>query len=146
MSGTAKSASPDLLAQMTVANLLDYLAVRVVAKEAEGRDFTLTLHLPDIEETHLVELSNGNLNNIMVSDKPDSDTKLTINKADIIAVQLGETTYDELLKSGKATVSGEKSTLDTLTDIMVDFDDSFEIVPRPVEGQEVDGRFYQKLR
>ncbi|PSU36158.1 alkyl/aryl-sulfatase [Photobacterium lutimaris] len=146
MSGTAKSASPDLISQMTVSNLLDYLAVRVVAKEAEGKDFTIAIHLPDIEENHLLELSHGNLSNIMVNNKPEAGTQLTIKKGDIVAVQLGEVTFDELLSSGKATLSGDKSALKTLTDIMVNFDDSFEIVPRPGVGQTVDAHFYKPLK
>ncbi len=146
MAGTAKSASPDLLAEMTVGNLLDYLAVRVVAKEAEGKDFKLTIQLPDIKETHFVELSNGNLNNIMVERAPASHTILTINKSDIVSIQLGESTFADLIGSGKAKIEGDQSTLQTLTEVMVDFDDSFEIVPRPKPGMEVDAKFYQALK
>lgn len=143
--GAEKSASPDLLSEMTVENILDYMAVRIVAKEAEGKDFTMNIQVPDTDEIYFVELSNGNLNNAPVSELRKADLTLTINKHDIAAVQLGQTTFDALLSSKAATLKGNAKVLDTLMSLMVDFDNEFEVVPRPAKGQEVDAHFYKSL-
>lgn len=143
--GAEKSASPDLLSEMTVENILDYMAVRIVAKEAEGKDFTMNIQVPDTDEIYFVELSNGNLNNAPVSELRKADLTLTINKHDIAAVQLGQTTFDALLSSKAATLKGNAKVLDTLISLMVDFDNEFEVVPRPAKGQEVDAHFYKSL-
>ncbi len=46
--GTPKTSSPDVLSEMTVENLLDFMAIKVVAKKADGLDFTLNINVQDI--------------------------------------------------------------------------------------------------
>lgn len=144
MPGAGKSDSPDILSQMTVENLLDYLAIKVVALKADGKDFTLNMNIPDINEKHYVELSNGNLNNVQVEELIDgADATLSINKSDINRLLLGQTTLDKLMKSKQAGINGDASILKTLNDISVDFDSQFEVVPRPDADSEVDAHIYK---
>lgn len=143
MSGTPKTASSDLLSEMTVENLLDLMAVKVVAKDAEGKDFTLSINVPDIQETYYVELSNGNLSNILTSELKEADATLHINKADINNVLLGTSTMGDLFKTKAAGITGDKSVLEKLASVSVDFDSAFEIVPRPAKGSEVDAYIYK---
>ncbi len=108
MPGAPKTASPDVLSEMTVTNLLDYIAVQVVATKAESVPFTLNVNVPDINEKHFVEMSNGNLNNIEVTKlSEDADATLHVNKADLTKILLGQTTMAELLKSGQAGITGD---------------------------------------
>ncbi|OIQ24872.1 alkyl sulfatase dimerization domain-containing protein [uncultured Vibrio sp.] len=146
MPGAPKTASPDVLAEMTVTNLLDYLAVQVVATKADETPFTLNINVPDIQEKHFVEMSHGNLNNVMVTELTDeADATLHVNKADLTKILLGETTMAALLTSGKAGISGDAGVLEKLKLSMVRFDDKFEIVPRPGKGNEVDANIYRPL-
>ncbi|GIU51529.1 MBL fold metallo-hydrolase [Shewanella sp. KT0246] len=141
--GTPKTSSPDVLSEMTVENLLDFMAIKVVAKKADGLDFTLNINVQDIGEKYFVELSNGNLNNVQVNEFKTADTTLQINKADINQVLLGQTTLADLIKANKAEIKGNSEVLQTLADISVKFDSAFEIVPRPAKGQQVDADIYQ---
>ncbi|MGF1699531.1 MBL fold metallo-hydrolase [Photobacterium makurazakiensis] len=144
MPGVPKTASPDVLSQMTVENLLDYMAIKIVATKAEGKDFTLNISVPDLDEIYFVELSNGNLNNIKVSEiNEDADATIKINKSDINRIMLEEASLEQILKARQASITGNMSVLKTLKDISVEFDDQFEIVPRPEKGLEVDAHIYR---
>nr|VVV06523.1 Putative alkyl/aryl-sulfatase YjcS [Aliivibrio wodanis] len=141
--GAPKTASPDVLANMTIENLLDYLAVQVDSIKAQHTPFTLNVVLPDNKETYFVEMSNGNLNNILVDKAMESDATLFINNADISQILLKKTTLRELLESGKAGIKGDKSVLQKLTGSLTHADESFEIVPRPEKGEEIDAKLYE---
>ncbi|QOL25794.1 MBL fold metallo-hydrolase [Thalassotalea sp. LPB0316] len=140
--GSPKTASADVLTAMTIENLLDYMAVKVIAKEADGKDFTLSINVPDINETYFVELSNGNLNNIKTDKLKKADATLHINKSDINKIILKQATLQELFESSQAGLTGDKTVLTTLTQVSTQFDEKFEIVPRPTKGQEVDSKIY----
>lgn len=99
--------------------------------------------LPDNKETYFVEMSNGNLNNILVDKAMESDATLFINNADISQILLKKTTLSELLESGKAGIKGDKSVLQKLTGSLTHADESFEIVPRPEKGEEIDAKLYE---
>ena len=104
---------------------MDYLAVKVDSLKAQNTPFTMNIQLPDVKEFYYVEMSNGNLNNIQVSELQDADTTLIINKADVSDIVLKKTTLNKLLSS------------------LTEADTSFEIVPRPNKGEEVDAELYK---
>lgn len=141
--GNPKTTSPDVLAAMTVENLLDYMAVKVVAKQADGKDFTLAVNVPDLSETYFVELSNGNLNNLKTDELRKADATLHINKSDINRILMKQTSLQKLFEVGQAGMTGDKSVFNTLLSVSTEFDAAFEIVPRPVKGQEVDSHIYR---
>ncbi|KNH11527.1 alkyl/aryl-sulfatase [Vibrio cyclitrophicus] len=141
--GAPKTASPDVLANMTIENLLDYLAVKVDSLKAQNTPFTMNIQLPDVKEFYYVEMSNGNLNNIQVSDLQDADTTLIINKSDVSDIVLKRTTLNKLMEARQAGVKGDKSSLNKLLSSLTEADTSFEIVPRPNKGEEVDAELYQ---
>ena len=140
--GTPKTASPDVLSEMSMTNLLDYMAVKVNAKIAQHTPFTMNVVIPDLHETYFVEMSNGNLNNGLVEKTMQADATLFINKSDITKIMLGETTLKQLFESKQAGIKGDRSVLEKLAAASVEFDSSFEIVPRPEKGQEVGANFY----
>lgn len=141
--GAPKTASPDVLANMTIENLLDYLAVKVDSIKAQHTPFTLNVVLPDDKETYFVEMSNGNLNNILVDKEMKADATLLINRADVSQILLEKTTLKALLESGNAGIKGDKSVLQKLTSSLTNADAKFEIVPRPEKGEEVDAELYE---
>ena len=141
--GAPKTASPDVLANMTIENLLDYLAVKVDSMKAQHTPFTLNVVLPDDKETYFVEMSNGNLNNILVDKEMKADATLLINRADVSQILLEKTTLKALLENGSAGIKGDKSVLQKLTGSLTNADAKFEIVPRPEKGEEVDAELYE---
>ena len=128
---------------MTIESLLDYLAVKVYSLKAQNTPFTMNIQLPDVKEFYYVEMSNGNLNNIQVSELQDANTTLIINRADVSDIVLKKTTLDKLLEDGQAGVKGDKSSLNKLLSSLTEADTSFEIVPRPNKGEEVDAELYK---
>ncbi|CCN50039.1 Metallo-beta-lactamase family protein [Vibrio nigripulchritudo MADA3029] len=141
--GTPKTASPDVLSEMTVENLLDYIAVRVDSKKAQFTPFSMNVVVPDTGEIYFVEMSNGNLSNGKVDSEKEADATLYLNKADITQMLLGNADLTALLKLKQAGIKGKAEVLNKLQDTLVDFDTSFEIVPRPAKGKEVDTNLYQ---
>ena len=143
--GTPKTASPDVLSEMTISNLLDFMAVKVDSRVAQNTPFTLNVVVPDIDETYFVEMSNGNLSNGLVSSLRNADATLYINKKDVTDILLQKTTLAELLKSKQAGIKGDTSVMKKLKLASVEFNPAFEIVPRPEKGQEVDAQLYRQL-
>jgi len=143
MPGNPKTASADVLAEMSVGNLLDYMAVRVDAIKAQHTPFALNVVLPDTKETYYVEMANGNLNNIQVEKTLKADATLYINDADITKIILQQTDLKTLFETKEAGLKGDKSVMQKLSASLVNFDETFEIVPRPAKGQEVDANIYE---
>ncbi|MEW6998534.1 alkyl/aryl-sulfatase [Colwelliaceae bacterium BS250] len=141
--GAPKTASPDVLANMTVANLLDYMAVRVDALKAQNTPFTLNVVLPDAKETYFVEMSNGNMSNIKVDKALKADATLLVNRTDVTKLVLKQTTLKALFESKVAGLQGDKTVMNKLMGSLVEFDPKFEIVPRPAKGEEVDAQLYE---
>jgi len=144
MPGAPKSASADVLAEMTIENLLDFMAVKVDSLKAQHTPFTLNVVLPDVKDTFYVEMANGNLNNIKVDKALKADATLFINRSDVTKVILQQATLKSLFETKAAGIEGDKEVLNKLLGAMVEFDTTFEIVPRPAKGQEVDAQLYEK--
>ncbi|WP_062261153.1 alkyl/aryl-sulfatase [Endozoicomonas arenosclerae] len=140
--GTPKTASPDVLAEMTMGSLLDYMAVKVDSTIAQYKPFTLNIVLPDIDETYFVEMSNGNLNNGQVQETHSADSTLYINKSDVTDILLKRTTLKALFEKGQAGLKGDCEVIGKLQSSMTAFNPTFEIVPRPDQGQTVDAHLY----
>ncbi|QIR15898.1 alkyl/aryl-sulfatase [Shewanella aestuarii] len=132
--GALKSASADIIAEMPVRSLLDYLAIKVDSIKAQNYAFEVNLVLPDSKEVYVVELANGNLSNAKIDKVKDSATAtFTINQADIVKLNLKQTTVKQLLTSKAASIQGDASFLDILAKVMTEFDPAFEIVPLPTD-------------
>ncbi|MGR5091809.1 alkyl/aryl-sulfatase [Vibrio maritimus] len=130
-----KLASADVIANTPTGMFLDFIAVRLNAEKAEqaGLDFTFGLYHPDVEERYYGEVSNANMSNIEVETLPLTNVELVINKADLTRVALGQTTLDELLKSGQAGIKGNAELIGQLAASLDEFDGMFEILPMPTK-------------
>ena len=126
---TANSSSPDVIRAMSTELFLNFLAIRMDSRKAEGLRFTINLITPDNGEKFLVELENATLTNIQgfLADKPD--LTLTINRSDLEQTMMGAKTLEDQIKDGTAKVEGDASILAKLAATMVDFDPRFEVLP-----------------
>lgn len=97
----------------------------------------------DKQETHYIELKNGNLNNGIVSKKRGADATIILTHQSLMAAVLDVTDLNELIANKLISISSDKQVIAKLKNTLVEFDSSFEVVPRPQVGQEVDSHLYQ---
>jgi alkyl sulfatase BDS1-like metallo-beta-lactamase superfamily hydrolase len=129
-SGAApKSTSPDLIRAMSTELWLEYLAVLLDSRKAEGERFTINLVTPDNGERFAVELSNSVLTSIQGQLVDDPDLTVTIDRSDLETVMMQRATFEQQVASGKATLTGDASVLGRLLGMLTVFQPDFEILP-----------------
>ena len=126
---TVDSTSPDVVRAMSTQLFLNFLAIKMDPRRAEGLAFVMNLVSPDNGERFVVELSNATLTNIEGYTDENADLTLTVNRADLETVMAGMATFEELLADGRARFEGDIGILGQLAELMVEFDPRFEIMP-----------------
>ncbi len=123
------SSSPDVVRAMSTELFLNFLAIRMDSRKADGMRFTMNLVTPDNGEKFLIELENATLTNLrgFLAEKPD--LTLTINRSDLEQTMMGVKTLDAQIADGTAKLQGDASILKQLAATFVDFDPRFEIMP-----------------
>lgn len=124
-----KTAGPDMIRAMTTELWLDFMAIRLDSKKAEGAEFVINLITPDNAEEYVVELSNATLTNIKGFHAKDADLEITIDRADLVQTMMGEVSFDEQIKSGRAKLVGDSKPYEQLKTMLIQFDLGFEILP-----------------
>jgi alkyl sulfatase BDS1-like metallo-beta-lactamase superfamily hydrolase len=114
---------------MSTENWLDFIGISIDPRKAEGLHFTINLVTPDNGEKHLVELSNATLTNIKGEQAKNPDLTITLNRADLNLVMMGRSTFDDLIKAGKAKFTGDRKPFDQLRSLIVVFRPNLEILP-----------------
>jgi len=125
----ASSSSPDIIRAMTTELFLNFLAIRMDSRKAEGFRFTMNFVTPDNGEEFIVELEDATLTNIKGFQAAEPDLTLTINRSDLEQTMMGLTTLDAQIANGTAKVEGDVAVLGKLAAMMVDFDPRFEVMP-----------------
>ncbi len=134
---TVDSSSPDVVRAMSTQLFLNFLAIKMDPRRAEGLAFVMNLVSPDNGERFVVELSNATLTNIEGYTDENADLTLTVNRADLETVMAGMATFEELLADGRATHQGDIGILGQLAELMVEFDPRFEIMPGTTRRTEL---------
>ena len=124
-----ESGGPDTARALTTSQWWDAVAIRVDSEKADGIDFKLNFVTPDNGERLVVEMSNGTLTNIAGFSAPDADATLTIDRADLIPVMMGQTTLGAQIRAGNAELEGNGLVLAQFASTLVEFDPLFEIMP-----------------
>jgi alkyl sulfatase BDS1-like metallo-beta-lactamase superfamily hydrolase len=124
-----KGGGPDLIRGMTTGLWLDFLGVRLQSEKVEGQSFVVNFVTPDNGEKYAVELSNGTLTSIKGHQAKSPALTITINRADLEAVMMGKTSFDDQIAAGRAKLEGDRRPYDLLKASVVQFDMGFEILP-----------------
>lgn len=124
-----RTSSPDVIRAMSTEQWLDFLGISMDPKKAEALKFTMNLVTPDNGERFAVELSNATLTNIPGYQVPKPDLTVTIDRAQLNQVMMGQASFPDLVKAGKAKVDGNAQLLAQLGGLMVTFTPDFEILP-----------------
>jgi alkyl sulfatase BDS1-like metallo-beta-lactamase superfamily hydrolase len=123
------AAPPDLVKGTPTSLLLDALAIQIDSRKAEGLKFKFNIIHPDINEMHVVEMSNSTLTHIEGFQAKDADLTVTISRADFEQIMLKKAKLSELAKAGKAKLDGNPGILQQLAGACEMFDPMFEIMP-----------------
>jgi alkyl sulfatase BDS1-like metallo-beta-lactamase superfamily hydrolase len=123
------STGPDLIRALSTGMWLDFLAIRMDSKKAEGMKFAVNLITPDNGEKFTIEMSNSTLTSVKgyQADKPD--LTITINRVDLEKIMMGASSFDDQIAAGKATFVGNRKPYEQLKSILVQFSMGFEILP-----------------
>ena len=139
-----RSTGPDVIRAMSTGHWLDFLGISMDPKKAEGLNFTINLVTPDNGEKFIIELGNATLTNIEGFQEPKADLTLTVDRAELNRVMMGQAGFEQLEKEGKAKLEGDRTVIAKLRDLMVTFTPDFEILPgtAPSERQVPPGRSF----
>ncbi|MDS4040814.1 MAG: alkyl sulfatase dimerization domain-containing protein [Candidatus Competibacter sp.] len=132
-----RSTGPDVVRAMSTEQWLDFIGISVDPKKAEGLKFTINLVTPDNGEQYVVEMSNATLTTIKGFQAKRPDLTITVNRADLNQVMMGQASFDDLIKAGKAKFDGDRAGFDQLRSILVLFTPDFEILPGTAPKQHV---------
>lgn len=128
------TSGPDVIRGMSTALWLDFLGVRLDTDKAEGKHFVINLVTPDNDEKYLVELSNSALTNIAGVESSEADLTITIDRSELNEVMMGKVSLDDKIKTGKATLKGDRKPLDELKTMLTTFTIDFELLPGTLSG------------
>jgi alkyl sulfatase BDS1-like metallo-beta-lactamase superfamily hydrolase len=121
--------SPDTITAMPIALTFDYLATRLNGeKAATVPGFTLTWEFTDRTEIYALTLRNACLTYRQGVDDPEAAAKVTLTKATLDAISLGETTFEQAIAERRITVTGDASKLTLLLSLLDTFELMFNIV------------------
>jgi linear primary-alkylsulfatase len=124
-----RSTGPDVVRAMSTEQWLDFIGISMDPKKAEGMRFAINLVTPDNGEQYTIEMSNATLTNIKGFQAKNADLTVTVNRADLNQVMMGQASFDDLIAAGKARFEGNRSGFDGLRAILVPFTPNFEILP-----------------
>ncbi|MGY3571186.1 alkyl/aryl-sulfatase [Vibrio paucivorans] len=125
--GGTNTASPDIIKNMPPEMLFDYLAVRILPDKAAGKDFAMNINFTDLDEQYTLYVENSVLNHTrMQADKPD--VTLTLTKAALDDVQLGNVTLEKAIASGDIQIKGDKQVFKDFVGMLDSFNFWFNIV------------------
>jgi alkyl sulfatase BDS1-like metallo-beta-lactamase superfamily hydrolase len=124
-----RSTGPDVVRAMSTEQWLDFVAISMDPKKADGIRFTINLTTPDNGEKYIVEMSNGTLTSVKGFQAKKADLTITVNRADLNQVMMGQASFDDLIAVGKAKFVGNRTGFDQLRSILVPFTPDFEVLP-----------------
>lgn len=126
--GTPVTASPDMIRSLPLDIYLDYLAVRLNHPEAADSDIVLNLVMPDIGEEVLLTVSNGVMNYTLGETAEDADATVTLDRAVLDAINLGQTTLTAAMEEGSITIEGDAAKAEEFVGLLDTFEFWFNIV------------------
>lgn len=122
------TASPDVVAAMSLDMIFDYLAIRLNGPKAIGTDMTMNWLFPDINQQYTVTVKNSVLN-YFPGDRAGTPTlTVTLNRQKVNDLILGATTLDAALADGSVKVDGDPAQLKAFFALLDKFEFWFNIV------------------
>jgi alkyl sulfatase BDS1-like metallo-beta-lactamase superfamily hydrolase len=129
ISGTpTATAPPDVLARLTVSQVLDAMAIRLNGPRAWERHLRIDWYVTDPDEQHAITVRNGVLRHRQGSHDPAADARLVVEREALNQLLLEVADIGELAESGRLRVEGDGAKLGELLGLLDEPDPGFAIV------------------
>ena len=126
--GAPKANSPDVIRATPLEMFFDLLAVRLNGPQATGKVITLNAVFSDIGEEYLLTVENGVLHYAKGRQSSSADATLTMTRAALDAIVLGEASLQEKMEAGEASIDGNAEKLVEFLSLLDNFEFWFNIV------------------
>ena len=125
--GAPKTASPDVIKAMSLDMFFDLLAVRLIGPKAAGKRLVFNANFTDTDEQYLLVVENCVLNHAKGKQSAQADASLTMTRAALNEVVLGEAKLAEKLAAGEASIDGNPEKLVEFLSLLDTFEFWFNI-------------------
>jgi alkyl sulfatase BDS1-like metallo-beta-lactamase superfamily hydrolase len=131
--GTPTSpAPPDIVANLSVAQLLDAMAIRLDGPGAWESDLRIDWTIAKPDEEHALTVRNGVLRHRLGHHDPPAEAALCVDREALDQLLLKTADIAELMESGRLRIEGDGEKIGELLGLLDEPDPSFPIVtPRP---------------
>jgi alkyl sulfatase BDS1-like metallo-beta-lactamase superfamily hydrolase len=126
--GAPNTGSPDTIRAMTLDLLFDWVGMRLNGPKADGKTITLNWNFTDTHQKYTMGVENSALNHTAGKLAENADAAITLTRATLNDVLLGNGTINEKIQSGEIVVEGDKGKLDEFISMLDTFDFWFNIV------------------
>ena len=109
------------MGEMTIAMLLDYIAIMTDANAAQNDDLTLNLTVTDVNEQFYVTRKNGILLSYPGENHPDVQASVTCKRLQLFALMTGQ-------QAGQVQISGDATVLKRLLAYASKFEKTFNVI------------------
>jgi alkyl sulfatase BDS1-like metallo-beta-lactamase superfamily hydrolase len=133
--GKGNPASPDTLRAMSTDMVFDYLGISLDGPRADGKSLVLNWNFTDTNDKYALSLHNSALTYLRDSQNPNADATITLTKAELVRVMLGQSTFEREIQNGNIRVSGDANRIAELFSLLDTFDLYFNIVT-PLEQSQ----------
>jgi len=129
ISGTPTSAAPpDVIARLTVSQLLDAMAIRLNGPRAAEHHLRIDWNVTDPDEQHAITVRNGVLRHRPGSHDPPAEAALIVEREALNQLLLETADIGELAESGRLRVEGDGVKIGELLGLLDEPDPGFAIV------------------
>lgn len=129
ISGTpTDTRAPDILAQLSIEQILDGMKVRLDGPAAWGKRLTIAWQVTDPDERHLLTVENGVLNHRPWQEGMEAEATLVIKRQALNEMLSGSAELQALAESGDLRVEGDGIKLGELLGLLEEPDPAFPIV------------------
>jgi alkyl sulfatase BDS1-like metallo-beta-lactamase superfamily hydrolase len=122
---------------MSLDMFFDYLGVRLNGPKANGKKATINMDFTDTREKYVVTLDNSVLNYTGNKQVKDADCTVTLTRANLNDIILGQAKLPQLITAGTVRVQGNAKALQEVLGLLDTFEFWFDIVtanPPPTAG------------
>jgi alkyl sulfatase BDS1-like metallo-beta-lactamase superfamily hydrolase len=128
-SGTpTATAPPDVLARLSVSQILDAMAIRLDGPRAWEHNLRIDWNVTDPDERHAIAVRNGVLRHRPGSHEPAAEAALVVERAALDQLLLKAADVAELAESGRLRVEGDGARIGELLGLLDEPDPGFAIV------------------
>ncbi|HUA12495.1 MAG TPA: alkyl sulfatase dimerization domain-containing protein [Solirubrobacteraceae bacterium] len=122
------TATPDTVRAMSLPLLFNYLGIRLNGERAAATQITLNLEFTDTGERAVLELRNGALSHSLERSAADADATVTMTRAVLNAVIMGEADVLAEAKAGAIAVEPAVAPLKEFVDLLESFELWFNVI------------------